>query len=497
MRRSTIGGWVLCCCVFVGLQPALRAQQSLTEGSGPLIVWLVRPLEHVQLPDQTLHQQTAGSYGTTSGNYGTTSGSYGQAAGSYGHNAGDTGTNAGDYGQTAGSYGNSLSSIGSAGANDMKAADARADAAYQRERDSYRDELRGQVRMSLPSLQPSYVAVAADQLAARLAQVQGSSDAPDVVMGEPQLQPETRDVLRGVVAVALGTNGLLPIEDAAPPVLTAPPEAVLMQGARHARAARAFLVALREPASEEHDFAWTDENREPVTRAVQAAQAVLLGGGIDGADREFGSFSPTAARKRALAPPSAQALAGLLAQTRPRVAELNDQLAVVRLFSVVASPNGFGTVHPVVVLRHAADGHWRVLSLTLNLAPELGAASLAMFAPYTQPTKPEQLGHPQPVTAATPRDNDLVQPLPQLGWHNAGGGTLLVIEWQLRTGSRTAPDWTDSNLYFVPDDGSRLQTRAEARFASRAGVYRWRVWTVGAGGVLRLSDWHTLQVQAD
>lgn len=494
MWRGTFGVWMLA-LLSMTLSAASMAQQSLTDSSGPLIVWLVRPVEHVQLPDQTLHQQTAGSYGTNASNYGTTAGSYGQTAGSYGRNAGDAGTTAGDYGQTAGSYGNSLSTIGEAGAANRRAADARADAAYQRERDPYRDQLRGEIGGQLPTLQPTYVAVPAEQLAARLAQVQGSSNVPDVVMGEPQLQPESRDVLRGVTATALGTPGLLPIEDAEPPVLAPAPEAVLMVAARHASAARAFLVALREPASEEHDFTWTDANREPVTLAVQAVQAVLLGGSIDAADKEFGSFAPTAARLRELAPQSAQALAGLRAETRPRVAELNDQLAVVRLFSVLASPRGFGTVHPLVVLRHGADGHWRVLSFTLNLAPELGAQALAILAPYTQPTKPTQLGQPQPVSAMTPRDSDVVQPPPQLGWQNAGGGTLLVVEWQLRTGSATAPDWTDSNLYFVPDDGSRLQTRAEARFANRAGVYRWRVWTVGAGGVLRLSDWHLLHVQ--
>ena len=76
--------------------------------------------------------------------------------------------------------------------------------------------------------------------------------------------------------------------------------------------------------------------------------------------------------------------------------------------------------------------------------------------------------------------------MPELWWDDPGDSGLLLVEWQNGTG--------DSHLQFVPERAARLQVRVPAGFGSLAGMYRWRVWAMGAGGVVTLSPWRRITV---
>jgi hypothetical protein len=93
---------------------------------------------------------------------------------------------------------------------------------------------------------------------------------------------------------------------------------------------------------------------------------------------------------------------------------------------------------------------------------------------------------------AGPSDGDSKAPRPELWWDNLGGATLQIVEWQPQRG-RGMP--SESELYFVPDTGTRLKTSVVARFAEQ-GSYRWRVWSVGAEGTIVVGTWRTLKIVA-
>lgn len=79
--------------------------------------------------------------------------------------------------------------------------------------------------------------------------------------------------------------------------------------------------------------------------------------------------------------------------------------------------------------------------------------------------------------------------MPELWWDNGGGAGLQVVEWQ-----RSRGGWLDAHLYLAPDHNPKLQTRVTAQFANSQGRYRWRVWSVGAEGEMKISPWRTLNI---
>jgi hypothetical protein len=95
---------------------------------------------------------------------------------------------------------------------------------------------------------------------------------------------------------------------------------------------------------------------------------------------------------------------------------------------------------------------------------------------------------PLGIAQASPIDGDNRSPQPELWWDNLGGASMQVVEWTLGA--------SPSNLFFVHDADSRLHTRAIARFATTAGKYRWRVWSIGTDGTIVLSPWRTLNIVA-
>jgi hypothetical protein len=106
-------------------------------------------------------------------------------------------------------------------------------------------------------------------------------------------------------------------------------------------------------------------------------------------------------------------------------------------------------------------------------------------SPVLRNEGPKVLG----ISQAAPVDGETRTAQPELWWDNLGGATLQIVEWQ-----QGAPNnWSVSNLYFVPDNRERLRTRVAARFAL-GGQYRWRVWSVGPGGIVVLSPWRTMTI---
>jgi hypothetical protein len=112
--------------------------------------------------------------------------------------------------------------------------------------------------------------------------------------------------------------------------------------------------------------------------------------------------------------------------------------------------------------------------------------------PYTRRVKPEYLRPIAGISQAAPLDEDNRSPRPDLWWDNGGGGSLLIVEWQRRAGA----GWTDSNMFFIPDNAPRLQTRVTAQFADSWGAYHWRVWTLGRGGMMTMSPWRTMNINS-
>jgi hypothetical protein len=136
------------------------------------------------------------------------------------------------------------------------------------------------------------------------------------------------------------------------------------------------------------------------------------------------------------------------------------------------------------VLRKSEDGNWRVLQVSLDLSPREQKAQGAQLM-STRPALAEQKAGVLGVKLAAPLDGETRPPQPELWWDNGGGSGLQVIEWQRGPGS---------HLFLVPDQAARLQTRVTATFAKQPGTYRWRVWSVGVGGAMKISPWSTMKI---
>jgi len=94
------------------------------------------------------------------------------------------------------------------------------------------------------------------------------------------------------------------------------------------------------------------------------------------------------------------------------------------------------------------------------------------------------------VALASPADGSVGSIAPDLAWDNGGGAGLQVVEWQYPYKG----GWSDTRLFLVPDMGSTLRTRVGADFATLPLTYRWRVWSIGASGAMKISSWRTFSI---
>jgi len=510
-------------------QTAASATAALEEG--PLVVWMVTPgtpadrariaarrqaaarVLPTTVQERTLnefgkpsseHGQTAGSYGTPSSNVGQNASDVGQTAGSYGttpsglgrpssehgQTAGSYGTPAGNFGQTAGSYGDSIAS-----ANQPRP--IASPPSKTPVRNEVRDALQSELQLKFHDLNARFVDVIVEDLQDRLAAVAGSADYPDVVLG-PFL-PSWWDGS----GLGLAMLGSLSFMDAAEQVDTSGrhfdpvggqrvARAVVLTRAPHPERARAFVVWLRdENGCLRCGRIPVDKKVEtPVSVAVAALAQVLQGDGLGAAaDPEAAKFNAELARQLALNPPPQSVLDGLHFRMDVMDARANDRLAVVSVRAIGSSEHAFGVVHAVAVLRKDASNRWKVLQVSPNIAPASVDNASTALRRFAVNVPPDKVAHLAAVSQAAPPDGDYRQPQPDLWWDNSGNAGLLAVEWQANLGG-----WTDPRLMLVADNDPRLQTRVTATFARNPGEYRWRVWSVGAGGVVVLSPWRRLLI---
>jgi hypothetical protein len=427
-------------------------------------------------------EQTSGSYGQTSSSYGTASSNHGQTASSLGQNASTAGQTAGSYGQTAGSFGNSLGTIAQAGVKDKTA--------QSNEVDPLRDELRARLQGSFPQLTVTTREVPSDELGDDLRATKGTAAYPDVLVGALP-QTWSRGMQNEFGLALLPLPGFY--DDGVTSDKPFAPEFAILSGAPHASAARAFAMWIGEADEACEGCVASGLGRERTAAAVVATDAVkhlLHGDGLgDEGDLEMAAFPPSLGRL-ILTTNDNRAVSEDVALVQVVQASVNGKLAAVTMRVVASSEKVFGVAHPLVVLRKGDDGKWRVLHMSLNLpAVEAEGEREALMEQCTETICGSDGA--EGVTLASPANGEVRQPMPDLWWDNGGGARLEVVEWQaVHEGG-----WSDARLFLVPDRGAKLRTQVTARFATASTKYRWRVWSVGAGGAMKLSGWRTMVIE--
>jgi hypothetical protein len=437
-----------------------------------------------------LRSQTSGSFGQTAGSFGQSAGNTGQTSGSFGQSAGNTGKAAGSVGQTAGSFGVSTAALASAAAasNGTNAIAPKDDSSLTRLNRDLEDGHGG-----LTFLDVAVEEVGIDELQTQLDAVAGTADAPDVLVGTPL--PETwSDQNSGLVRryglVTLGAVNPIPQTEAGE---YAPrrPEASILVRAPHPRSAREFIKWLSDRSSYTNRPLPPLSTDTPSLLARAALRSVLFGGDIGAAaDRQMADFNPRIAQQTAMAVYGEGLLDGLKVDMTWSPVSANDRFAVVELHAVMESKAAFGVAHAVAVLRLDEAGQWKILQLTPNLAVEQQQVAAEHLFGFATRVRREEVAQVKSASLAAPLDGDNRPPVPEFWWDNMGNGTLEVVEWQKRAGN----GWTGSNLYFVPEDAGHLRTRTTGRFADAAGLYRWRVWSLGRGGTSAISGWRSVNI---
>jgi hypothetical protein len=333
--------------------------------------------------------------------------------------------------------------------------------------------------------------VGVDELQTRLDAVAGTPDAPDVLVGTPLPQvwsDQSSGLVRSYGLVTLGVVDLIPQTEAGehPPARL---EASILLRAPHPRSAREFIkwlsdrdaYKLRGPLSAD----------APSLLARTALDSVLHGGDIGAAaDKQMAAFNAQLAQRSAMGVHGSSLLNGLRIELDRSIASANGRFAVVQLRAVMESRAAFGVAHAVVVLRIDDTGQWRILQLTPNLAAPQQQVAADNLSGFSAKVKREEVAQVASASLAAPVDGDNRPPAPELWWDNLGAGTLEVVEWQRSLGN----SWTGSNLYFVREDAGHLRTRTTGRFADAAGLYRWRVWSLGRGGTSAISGWRSVNI---
>lgn len=451
--------------------------------SGRLLVWVVQPSTQQPSADQirsTFHTTTAGSFGQTAG-------SVGQTAGNAGRNPSElpsrvTSRPASEAGQTAGSFGRELGQLATP--------PPEPDAAGQFQSADLGTRWAGianQLHSSFPDLQAAVLPVSSLDLGDRLAAANAGAVAyPDLLVSDHSLA-RYGNLLSGLGFWEVGARPYLAPENGLG-AATGMRSWIVTGHAPDPMQARAFVVWAQDGfAAQLERTTLAGPARQPAALAISAAESYLHGEGLGGAaDPLAASVLPGAVLEAVYTPITPAALAGLTLRTAVLRAAANNQFAVVSLRVIAASQAGFGVLHPLVVLRRATDGRWRVLHVSGNLPLEEAGVVLSDFSKYALSGHAEK-----PVTGvalAAPPDGDTRAGTPELWWSNPGDASLLVVEWQRQRGS----GWGETEIVLVPDLDAHLQTRLSATFMHEPAGYRWRVWSIGPGGVLALSPWRKL-----
>lgn len=419
-------------------------------------------------------QQDAGSFGQTEGNYGTTSGAYGIESGKLGQTEGSFGTAASNHGEDLASLGESTSAMSEVGKRNVTPVPS---AVVQR----FMDRL----RRAFPELAVTFTEVDPDKLVEKLTAAVGSAAYPDVLLGA--LPSSWWSQMQGRYGLAM----LRPASFYQDGVTENEPQleqVAILSHAAHMAAARAFALWMSELGKDCPgcvQVALTSKERAAAEVATSAMKRLLNGESMDD-EADPAMAGNLAEGVRRMLTTTGDTVAGDASfRVEAEHVSTNGGLAAVALRVVASSKNLFGIAHPLVVLRTAKNGQWRVLQVSLNL-PQFEQTNVRETLMQTAPTSAaEERGGVKGVALATPHDGALCVPQPELVWDNNGGAGLQVIEWQRGRGG----SWSDARLYLVQDRNPRLQTHVIAQFAGEAGRYHWRVWSVGAQGDMKISPW--------
>jgi hypothetical protein len=452
--------------------------------------------------------QNAGSYGTAASNVGTAASNVGQNAGNVGVAPSDTGQNAASYGTVASNYGTAASDLGTAASNVGTAASSyghlasesgpntaeeRRAAAVGAGRNLVLDRVRA-LMQEVPEAKVRYVELYLEEFKDRIDAANKTGDLPDVLIGSLPYTGEYRQLRerlflpeRVYAETASDNLGFVGQSTTQQKSIWRQSFSVFLR-APHPRAARAFALLLAEGGLRNALPLVPDDKLTPPSLVAIDAMSRLLDGQPVGsaADPMLAEFSSRMARAQLMGGP-----AGADDPTPPRIeplaASINGGLAVVALRVSVSSQKSLELMHPLLVLRQAADGSWKVLQASLNLPMEQQhdeGERLMLTSPRAEEIEAGVKG----VTLASPRDGDVGPVQPELWWDNLSGAGLQVVEWQIGYGEA----WMDTHLYFLDDNASRLHTREVARFAIWPKAhYRWRVWSVGDKGETKISPWRT------
>jgi hypothetical protein len=425
-------------------------------------------------------EEAESNLGQPSGSYGQSEGNYGESVGKLGQSESSLGTNAGNYGQSVGKFGNTMDTIAEAGTNMAKRGQGL-------QSNPLEDKVRGMLAEAFPDLSLRFVVIPAEDLAEDLRVAHGTERYPDVLMGVvPKGGVFGRASLAMLQQVGTADDG---VTDEA----IEAPEFVVMEGAPHLKTARAFADWVSEDGENCRGCIADDLTKEENAAAhvsVVAVQRMLRGEGLgDVADVDMAPFPRSLGRTVLVTEDDRPAnMSG--AEVEVVKASVNGKLAAVTLRVVPSSRGVLGVAHSLVILRLDKNDAWRVLHIALNMpAVEAENERSALMEQCT-----ERICGTKSVTAvaiAYPADGAQVQTMPQLWWDNGGGSGMEVVEWEVgRQG-----EWTDARLYLMPDRGAKLRTEVVASFADHAERYRWRVWSIGEGGVVKMTAWHTFRVE--
>ncbi len=495
MQTTRVPRWLLLVWVGFSLGQCTAQNQAATDSleHGRLVIWVVGPSSGPQrTADQEraqLHTSTAGSFGRAASTVGRTAGSYGQSASTL--PTVTKGQTASEIGQTAGSFGNDLSTIAAASAVASGAVAPTGTAPVFEPATLGRDweQFARRLKDSFGNLTVSFVPVKSVDLRERFAAIGRGVGQPDLLMSGGDLRqqnPFLADLT--VTSLGLQAEGALPLGSRLQTWDSAYRQNwLILSAATHPQEARAFVIWLEDGMRAHAELQPHGEAiGGPASLAVSAVQGAMSGGEIGYTDPEAARVPAGAMRSAAFSPPLRNALNGLAMRVDVLTWAANERFAVYALRCIASSPQAFGVAHPLVVLRRSEDGRWRVLQMTANLAPDRQAASFAQLQPFARSVQPQLVKAVAGVTLAAPPDGDARSGLPELWWDNPGDARMLAVEWQRSLG--------DTHLFLVPDNGTRLQVRVSATFVNVPDVYRWRVWSVGTGGMVKLSPWRKMTV---
>jgi hypothetical protein len=445
-----------------------------------------QPVQGADAPSTTPNgvgykEQASGSFGKNAGSYGTTAGSYGTDSSRVGQNAASYGTSASNHGQDVASFGNSTSTLANAG---------NAPPPPTTTRDPMMDQFEERLRKVFPDLQAKFTYVKPEELKERLTAARGTTAYPDILLGA--LPTAWGTSMQGDFGLAM----LRPANFYQNGVTQNVPHGeqfAILARAQHMQAARALALWMSEPDEDCPGCVQAALSKAERASAAVAMSAVrrLLHGEVLGAEADPEMAGDSSEGVQRMLTTTGNTNAGKVSlQVEVERASTNGNVAAVALRVVVSSDSVYGVAHPLVVLRAAKDGRWRVLQASLNL-PQFEQENVRQTLMESNPdSEAEQRAGVKGVSLASPQDGATRTPSPDLVWDNGGGAGLQVVEWQTGQGG----SWSDARLYLVQDRNPRLQTHVRAEFAGDAGRYRWRVWSVGARGEMKISPWRTFNV---